>query len=132
MYNILLPLSSLEIIPPELTTDLIFEFSGDFDEPYNARLDEMGYGNHNAIENIGSILYFIAGFCMLLVFSVVLYVFKDVCSILYRQSIRCKYTPSLEPTDVPASRNSNTRLHPPTNPRGGCMGFGRCKCWGII
>ena len=60
LYNIMLPLSSLDVIPPEISTNIIFKFSDKDDSAYNKRLDEMGYGNHNAIENIGSVVYFIA------------------------------------------------------------------------
>jgi hypothetical protein len=68
----MLPLASLDVIPPEISTDIIFEFSDDQDEPYNQRLDEMGYGNHNAIENIGSVVYFIAFTILLMIMSLIL------------------------------------------------------------
>ena len=65
LYKILLPLSTLDMIPPEISTDLIFNFSHDEDQAYNDRLSEMGFDNHNAIENIGSIIYILALYCML-------------------------------------------------------------------
>jgi len=35
LYNIMLPLASLDVIPPEVSTEVIFEFSDEDDEPYN-------------------------------------------------------------------------------------------------
>jgi hypothetical protein len=72
LYNIMLPLASLDIIPPKISTDLIFEFSDDQDKPFNQRLEEMGYENHNAIQNIGSMIYFMAITIFLLIVSMLL------------------------------------------------------------
>ena len=72
LYNILLPLASLDVIPPQVSTNLIFHFSDNKDKPYNKRLKEMGYGNHNAIENIGSVVYFMTLTILLLIVSLIL------------------------------------------------------------
>jgi hypothetical protein len=75
----LLPLASLDVIPPAISTDLIFNFSDGDDQPYNKRLDEMGYGNHNAIENIGSVTYFMALIVLLILISLMISPFKCGC-----------------------------------------------------
>ena len=58
LYEVLLPLASLDVIPPEISTDLIFKFS-DGDHAYNDRLEELGFEQHNMIKNIGSMFYYI-------------------------------------------------------------------------
>ena len=35
LYNVMLPLANLDVIPPEASTELIFDFSDDEDKPYN-------------------------------------------------------------------------------------------------
>ena len=59
LYSILLPLSSLDIIPQEISTDVLFSMS---DEPYapSQRLEEMGFETRNVILNLGSMFYFVA------------------------------------------------------------------------
>jgi len=79
LYNIMLPLSSMDIIPPEISTDILFSFSGKDDKPWNDRLDDMGYGNHNAIENIGSVVYFIAFNVLLLMISLLFSIKRYNC-----------------------------------------------------
>ena len=81
LYNVMLPLANLDVIPPEFSTEVLFEFSDDVDKPYNKRLEEMGYDNHNAIENIGSMVYFIALTIFLLIVSLILsiIIFKCGC-----------------------------------------------------
>jgi hypothetical protein len=86
LYKILLPLASLDIIPPEISSDLLFSFSDDLDKPYSAHLEEMGYDNHNAIQNIGSVFYFIAFTIILMVFSLLLSPFKcGFCTMIKRK-----------------------------------------------
>ena len=84
MYSILLPLASLESIPPEYSRDLIFKFSDDLDEAYNFRLKDMGYGNHNAVENIGSTLFYLFYFFILIFILAVFYVYEHYCCIKIR------------------------------------------------
>ena len=81
LYNILLPLSALDIIPPEISTDLIFNFSDDFDFAYNDRLAQMGFDNHNVIENIGSMIYVLASYFVFALISLCLLIkqFKNKC-----------------------------------------------------
>ena len=59
LYKILIPMASLDIIPSELSTDLIFSFSDDKDYSFNSKLEELGFENHNTIQNLGSMFYFI-------------------------------------------------------------------------
>jgi hypothetical protein len=87
LYSVMLPLASLDVIPPEVSTNIIFKFSGDDDEPFNKRLDEMGYGNHNAIENIGSMLYFMTFTIFLLIVSLILYPFRCCCCLKIRTKL---------------------------------------------
>ena len=75
----MLPIANLDVIPAEISTDLIFNFSDDKDEAYNDRLEEMGYDNHNAIKNIGSMIYFIAFYCILVATSLVLSIYSYNC-----------------------------------------------------
>ena len=87
LYSVMLPLASLDVIPPEVSTNIIFKFSGGDDEPFNKRLDEMGYGNHNAIENIGSMLYFMTFTIFLLIVSLILYPFRCYCCLKIRTKL---------------------------------------------
>ena len=72
LYAVLIPIASLDIIPSEITTDLIFDFSDDIDYNFNARMDELGYENHNTIENLGSMFYFILYSLILVILSLIL------------------------------------------------------------
>ena len=54
LYNILLPITSLDLIPPEVSTDLIFNMTAE--EPYSDILENMGYESHNFIYNLGTML----------------------------------------------------------------------------
>jgi hypothetical protein len=66
----MLPLSNLELIPIEYSTELIFKISVDKDYPHSETLEEMGYETHNILLNFGSIFLYIAGnvILMLVVF----------------------------------------------------------------
>ena len=88
LYNVMLPLANLDVIPPEISTEPIFDFSDDDDKPYNERLEEMGYDNHNAIENIGSMVYFIAFTILLLIISLIysIVIFKCGCCLTKKMS----------------------------------------------
>jgi len=58
-YSILLPLANLDLIPPQYSTELIFDISSDEDHPYSPVLEEMGFETHNVILNMGSLyVYF--------------------------------------------------------------------------
>ena len=58
LYGILLPISSLDLIPPEISTDLIFSMS--FGTAYSEILEEMGYDSKNFIYNLGTMFYLIS------------------------------------------------------------------------
>ena len=58
LYSILLPLSSLDILPQELSTDILFTMSEE-EEPPSPRLEEMGFETRNVILNLGSMFYFV-------------------------------------------------------------------------
>ena len=75
----MLPLASLEVIPPELSRDLLFKFSDDLDEPYNFRLEDMGYDNHNAVENLGSTLFYLFYVLIIILVSIFLSVYEYFC-----------------------------------------------------
>ena len=62
LYGILLPISSLDIIPPEISTDLIFTMSSG--EASSEILEEMGYDSNNFIYNLGS-LFFVVCFIII-------------------------------------------------------------------
>jgi hypothetical protein len=82
LYGILLPISSLDIISPEISTDVVFTMSPE-ETPYSDILDNMGYDSHNFIYNVGSMFYFV---CLL--FTIVIFI---VSSFLIKQLIRrCK------------------------------------------
>ena len=62
-YSILLPLSSLDLIPTEYSTELVFSITTDLDEPYSSALEDLGYETHSALLNLGSLfLYKVAMF----------------------------------------------------------------------
>ena len=58
LYGILIPISSLDIVPPELSTDLVFTMSSE-DSPYSNTLEHMGYETHNFIYNLGTMFWII-------------------------------------------------------------------------
>lgn len=58
LYSVILPLSSMDIIPTEYSTELIFDLSNDLDYPYNHALEQLGYETHNSLMNLGSIFFF--------------------------------------------------------------------------
>ena len=78
-YSILLPLANLEIIPPEISTYLIFDISSNEDLPFSPVLEEMGYETHNILLNMGSLyLYFflmIIGLILMLLFKILRSIF---------------------------------------------------------
>ena len=77
VYKILLPLSSLDIIPPEISTEILFTFSEKYDFPYSDRFEELGFDSHNMISNVGSMFYYIAVAFILLIQSLLFkFVFK--------------------------------------------------------
>ena len=72
LYKLLLPLASLDIIPSEISTDLLFRFSGETDEPYSKRFEDLGLDSHNMIKNVGSMFYYISATIIALVIAVIL------------------------------------------------------------
>ena len=42
MFETVFPLASLDVIPQEMSSDLIFSFSKN-DHPYNQRLNDLGF-----------------------------------------------------------------------------------------
>jgi hypothetical protein len=48
-YSIILPLSSLELIPQKYTTELFFTITEENDYPHNDDFETMGYETHNAL-----------------------------------------------------------------------------------
>ena len=72
LYSILLPLASLDIIPPELSTDVFFTMTKE-EEPPSIRLEALGFETRNTIYNLGSMFYFVVG---LQFFVFVIYLLK--------------------------------------------------------
>ena len=74
-FALILPLSSLDVIPPEYSTDLIFPLSIDIDRPYSSMLLQMGYETHNSLLNLGTIFYvqFLLIFLIVLVYAFEIY-----------------------------------------------------------
>ena len=72
MYSILLSVASLDLIPSEYTTQLVFDFSVDLDKPYSNILEELGYETHNSILNLGSIFTYFVVFVVGIVFIYVI------------------------------------------------------------
>ena len=58
LYSILLPMASLDIIPQEISTDVLFSMSEEEESP-SQRLEEMGFETRNVILNLGSMFYFV-------------------------------------------------------------------------
>ena len=71
VYTILLPLSSLDVIPQEISSDLIFSFSVDQDYAYNQRLEDLGFETHFMILNVGSMFYYITFGLIILLISLI-------------------------------------------------------------
>ena len=72
MYSILLSVASLDLIPSEYTTQLVFNFSVDLDKPFSNILEELGYETHNSILNLGSIFVYLVFFFVGIVFIYVI------------------------------------------------------------
>ena len=75
-YSILLPLANLDLIPPEISTELMFDISSDLDFPYSDVLEEMGYETHNLILNMGSLFIYLQVFVIGLMIMAVLKILK--------------------------------------------------------
>ena len=60
-YSILVPLVTMDIMPSEYTTELVFDFSEEEDEPVSDKLQELGFETHNVVLNMGTlfVLYFL-------------------------------------------------------------------------
>lgn len=71
LYAILLPLSTMDILPPEYSTDLIFSLSTDEEFPYSERVEALGFDTHNTILNLGSVFYFVMATLLLMVISLI-------------------------------------------------------------
>ena len=60
----------MDLVPSEIITDFVFNFSTDLDSPYSDILEELGFETRNIVKNLGSIfIYFVsftAGLCILL------------------------------------------------------------------
>ena len=91
LYQILLPLSSLDIIPQELSSDLIFSFSDDQDYAFNQRLEELGFDSHNMILNLGSMFYYINVSIILLVMATILTRIKSKHKLLLKLKKNLKF-----------------------------------------
>lgn len=59
LYSILLPLASMDILPTEYSTELIFTLSTEQDKPYSDSLEELGYESHSALLNLGSLFFYL-------------------------------------------------------------------------
>ena len=53
-FKVLMPFVTFDYLPPEYSTEHIFEFYEDA-EPYNSSLDAIGYDTTNSIKNLGSV-----------------------------------------------------------------------------
>lgn len=61
LYSILLPIASLDLVPPEYSIELIFSLSTESDQPFSSALEDLGYETHLALLNLGTIfLYLVA------------------------------------------------------------------------
>lgn len=89
LYQLLLPLSTLDIIPPEASTDLIFSFSVDIDYAHSSRLEELGLDSHNMIYNLGSMFYFFSGTFIVFLFAGILAICQ--CRHKFFRALRRKY-----------------------------------------
>jgi len=74
LYGILLPISSLDLIPPEISTDVIFTMSSG--TAYSEILEQMGYDSNNFIYNLGSMFYLVGLMVCTLVLVVVWYLIE--------------------------------------------------------
>ena len=89
LYQLLLPLSTLDVIPPEASTDILFTFSDDQDYSHDNRLEELGFDSHNFIYNIGSMFYFISFTFIAFVLSGILALCQ--CRHKFFRNLRRKY-----------------------------------------
>ena len=71
IYQIILPLSSLDIIPQEISSDLLFKFSEDKDFAFNKKFEDLGYGSHNMIQNVGSMFFYIIIILFVLILALI-------------------------------------------------------------
>ena len=81
LYGILLPISSMDLIPPEYSSDLIFSMSIDKDKPYSSILEDMGYETHNMIYNLGTLFYFMIG---IIIINLVMNIIKLIVYLVKR------------------------------------------------
>ena len=80
LYGVLHPITSLDLIPPELSTDVIFSMSSE-EKGYSDILENLGYDSHNFIYNLGTLFYYIC----LLVFGIILLGFSYVVKQMLRK-----------------------------------------------
>jgi multisubunit Na+/H+ antiporter MnhF subunit len=76
LYGILLPISSLDVIAPEISTDLIFTMSSE-ETPYSDTLENMGYETHNFIYNLGTMFWIISFLTMGLLLVLISFIIKN-------------------------------------------------------
>ena len=74
IYNVFLPLSSVDFIPEEVT-EYLFAFSSELQRVYNERAELVGFEDMNTVNNLGSIFYFCVGNIIFYVLASVLYSF---------------------------------------------------------
>ena len=62
----------MDIIPPEVSTELIFDLSLDKEFAYSDRVEAMGFDTHNTLLNLGSLFYFIMANLILMVLAFII------------------------------------------------------------
>ena len=62
----------MDIIPPEVSTELIFDLSLDKEFAYSDRVEAMGFETHNTLLNLGSLFYFIMANLILMVLAFII------------------------------------------------------------
>ena len=54
-YSVMNPFVTFDVLPPEWSTKLVFNFNEGPDEPFNEQLETIGFETSNLILNLGSL-----------------------------------------------------------------------------
>ena len=88
LYGILLPISTMDLIPPEYSTEIIFSLSLDKEFPYSSRVEELGFETHNTLLNLGSLFYYVMIILILMIISLFANMCKNKCKNKFCEKLR--------------------------------------------
>ena len=66
----------MDLIPPEYSTEIIFDLSVDKEFAYSDRVEEMGFDTHNTLLNLGTLFYILVGNLILVALMLLVHICK--------------------------------------------------------